>query len=314
MKESADARVFATCLGVLHADDAEVGLLPGRREDLACREELALVQSAGEMEDARALHHRVVDVEERGHRGVGRRGEGGLHLGRRGSGLAGESRTLLEVQHPAALLRESRGQPLGAREAAGEHARCAPRCASRCGRSPGSAGTNGRPRSRLWDHRPHAHDPRRVLARGRGGRRPGPDALAVVEAAGRGCSPGPSSRTRSRGSPPASVRRGWWRVSGSLLALGNRIEFVDGLPRGPARADRRRTGQPAPTSGELDPDDRRPSGCRIVIGDAETIGSVRGGRPAPGRPGGRDRRAGRRPGGPLARAAGLRRGGRAGRG
>ena len=52
-------------LGVLDADDPEVGLLPGRAEDVAGREELAPVQAAGEVEDARALHHRVVDVEER---------------------------------------------------------------------------------------------------------------------------------------------------------------------------------------------------------------------------------------------------------
>ena len=77
-------------LGVLDADDPEVGLLPRGAEDVAGREELAAVQAAGEVEDARALHHRVVDVEERRGVGVGRRCERGLDLGGGGRRLAGQ--------------------------------------------------------------------------------------------------------------------------------------------------------------------------------------------------------------------------------
>ena len=132
---------------------------------------------------------------------------------------------------------------------------------------------------------PHARDPRRVLARGRGGRRP---ARRAGRRRGRAdaASPGPSSRTRSR------------RVATGLGAAGpggrpagadrdrqpDRVR--DGLPRRAARAGRspcRSTR--APTAGEL----ARmiaDSGCRIVVADAETIATrARRRRPGPRPPG-----------------------------
>ena len=85
-------------LGVLHADEPEVGLLVRRPDDVAGREELAPVEAAGEVEDARALHHRVVHVEERRARRVGRDVERGLDLRGRGRGLPGERRPLPQVE------------------------------------------------------------------------------------------------------------------------------------------------------------------------------------------------------------------------
>jgi hypothetical protein len=84
-------------LGVLDTGDAEVHLLPDRAEDVAGREELAAMQPAREVEDRRALHDRVVDVEERRRRDVGLGGEGVLDLGGRRSGLAGQHRSRLQI-------------------------------------------------------------------------------------------------------------------------------------------------------------------------------------------------------------------------
>ncbi len=92
-------------LGVLDADHPEVGLLPGRAHDLPGGEELPSVQPAGQVEDARALHHGVVHVEERGRRGVRRGAQGGLDLGRRGGRLTGEDRAQLQVRRAARPLR-----------------------------------------------------------------------------------------------------------------------------------------------------------------------------------------------------------------
>ncbi len=69
---------------VLRAGQPEVRLLPGELHQLALAEELALVQAAAQVEDRRALHHGVVQVEERRGLRVARGRE--LRLGR---GLAG---------------------------------------------------------------------------------------------------------------------------------------------------------------------------------------------------------------------------------
>ena len=84
-------------LGVLDAGDAEVDLLPDRPEDVAGREELAPMQAAREVEDRRALHDRVVDVEERRGRGIGLRSERVLDLGGGRGGLSGQHRSRLQI-------------------------------------------------------------------------------------------------------------------------------------------------------------------------------------------------------------------------
>ena len=60
-------RLLADLVDVLEvlAEGDEPGLLPGQSGDVAEREEVAPVQPAGEVEDARAAHDGVVDVEER---------------------------------------------------------------------------------------------------------------------------------------------------------------------------------------------------------------------------------------------------------
>src|SRR3546814_2171620 len=91
-------------LGVLHAGDPEVGLLVGGAEDVSGGEELATVQALSQVEDAGALHHRVVDVEERRSRGVTRHVERRLDLRAGCSCLAGQLRTELEVKSRRAAL------------------------------------------------------------------------------------------------------------------------------------------------------------------------------------------------------------------
>jgi hypothetical protein len=68
-------------LGVLAADEAELRLLPGEAAEVASGEELARIQTSGQMKDRGALHDRVVDVEERGSRRVERHAKGILDLG-----------------------------------------------------------------------------------------------------------------------------------------------------------------------------------------------------------------------------------------
>jgi hypothetical protein len=63
-------------------------LLPAEGQEVTPGEEVASGQAAGEVVDRRALHHRVVDVEERGDSGVGRHLQAGLDLRYRGRGDA----------------------------------------------------------------------------------------------------------------------------------------------------------------------------------------------------------------------------------
>lgn len=75
---------------VLDARQSEPGLLPGEPGQLAALEELPLVQATAEVEDRRALHDGVVQVEEGGGPFVTDDGEGcllGLRL--RGGALLG---------------------------------------------------------------------------------------------------------------------------------------------------------------------------------------------------------------------------------
>ena len=77
---------------VLDALDAEGDLLPGELREVAPGEEVARGQPTGEVVDRRALHHRVVDVEERRGRRVGRHDQAGFDLGGSGRRRAGQRR------------------------------------------------------------------------------------------------------------------------------------------------------------------------------------------------------------------------------
>lgn len=76
---------------VLDAGQFEPGLLPGEPGQLAALEELAFVQAAAEVEDRRALHDGVVQVEEGGGPFVADDREGRFRLLGRGGGRAGGS-------------------------------------------------------------------------------------------------------------------------------------------------------------------------------------------------------------------------------
>src|SRR3954447_193029 len=89
-------------LGILDPREPEVGLLPGRAQDVPGGEEPSPVQTPGEVEDRRPLHDRVVDVEERSRRRVRRGGQRRLHLRDRGGRLTGEGRAAPEVGWRAA--------------------------------------------------------------------------------------------------------------------------------------------------------------------------------------------------------------------
>ena len=101
-------------LGVLDADDPEVGLLPRGARRSPGGEELAAVQPAREVEDAGALHDRVVDVEERRRGRVAGRDERGLDLRGRPPRPRPRGRTLLQVEAPGPLGRGHPAQPSGA--------------------------------------------------------------------------------------------------------------------------------------------------------------------------------------------------------
>ena len=161
-------------LGVLDADDPEVGLLPRGGGDLPRGEELAAVQPAREVEDAGALHDGVVDVEE-GRRGrVAGPDEGVLDLRRRRRGLAREGRALLQVEAPGSL---GRGHPASV-------AACARRRQAVEG-SPHAAHTTS---PRWWPRLPTTCPTGRPSSRAAAAR-----------------SPGPGSRTRSPASRPVSA-------------------------------------------------------------------------------------------------------------
>ena len=117
---------------------------------------------------------------------------------------------------------------------------------------------------------PTTHDVSSLVAEAAADR---PDALAVVEAAGRSLTWAELEDEVARvatGLGAAGLVAGQ-RV---LLALGNRIEFVTAY-LGVLRAQIVAVPvNPRATSGEL-ARMMADSGCRIVIGDAETIGSVR---------------------------------------
>ena len=296
MKDERRGAGLGDVLGVLDADDPEVGLLPGGAEDVAGREELAPVQPAGEVEDAGALHDRVVDVEER-RRPSGRRAWRGRSRPRR-------PRPRPRRRGPSAAAGSAAcGSCPASRRA---------RRRSRAAHAAALAVRDGASRAvRIIARMPATHDV--DLARGRGGRR-GP---------GRGS---PSSRPAGRSVTWAELDDEVARVATGLgaaglvaghrvmIALGNRIEFVTAY-LGVLRAQvGRRTGQPARHPGELArmiADSGAPDGGRRRRRRSTTVrGGRRPGRAALRR---RDRRARRRPGRPLARAAGRRRRRRAGR-
>ena len=158
MKARADAWASATWSGSSDADHAELGLLPRGRRDLPRREEAPAVEPPGQVEDARALHQGVVDVEERGDLRVGRRGQGVLDLGRGRGRLAGHRGPALEVEptgcgHSTSLPRLC-GSPAGHgtpvepwTDVPGQRPRHVGGAArAHPGRRPGGAG--GRPRRR----------------------------------------------------------------------------------------------------------------------------------------------------------------------
>ena len=257
-------------LGVLDADDAEVGLLPGGPEDVAGGEEVATVQPAGEVEDARALHHGVVDVEERGRGQVGRHVERGLDLGGRGRGLTGQRGALLEVQ------------------AAG---------ASSCGVTSVRVDPQARPhaatRVEVSAHAPDGpRRPRAPCAAGgtgsSGRRRVGRSSVHLARARGRGrVGRHRSRRARDRGRAPGDARD----------RQPDRVRHD--LPRRAAGPGRRRTGQPALDRRRARPDDRRlrhPAGRRRPAALDTVRAAVRPG-------GGRPRRRGRPTSRPTSSAA-----------
>ena len=67
------ARLVRRCPSPRRPTSRNLRLLPGEPADVARREELPAVQAAGQVEDRGALHHGVVDVEERRGVRVGRR-------------------------------------------------------------------------------------------------------------------------------------------------------------------------------------------------------------------------------------------------
>ena len=151
---------------------------------------------------------------------------------------------------------------------------------------------------------PTTHDVSSLVAEAAADR---PDALAVVEAAGRSVTWAALEDEVARiatGLGAAGLVAGQ-RV---LLALGNRIEFVTaylGVLRAQVVAV---PVNPRATSGELArmiADSGLPAGARRPRDDRDR---AHGRRPRARGPRRRDRRAGRRPGRPLPRAAGLRRG------
>ena len=219
-------------LGVLDADDPEVGLLPGGAEDVAGGEELAPVQPAGQVEDAGALHDGVVDVEERRRRRVRRGVERGLDLGGGGRRLARQRRALLQVRRPAARV-GGRGH-IGSVDPVGQP----PRARAPCGRIAVM---------------PAKHDVADLVAEAAAER---PDALAVVEAGGRSLTWAELEDEVGRiatGLGAAGVVAGH-RV---LIALRQPARVRHRLPRGAAGAGGRRTRQPAVDGRRAGPDDRR---------------------------------------------------------
>ena len=119
---------------VLLAGDPELHLLPGELEQIGLAEVVPRDQTPGEMDDRGALHHRVVDVEERRRGQIARRGGRGLGfdpgldlgLGARlvqrqcgvGAGLTGQVRAHLGLagtelaEPPAASRSDEAGQKL----------------------------------------------------------------------------------------------------------------------------------------------------------------------------------------------------------
>ena len=85
----------------LPAADPELDLLPGEAEQIGGGEELPGGQAPREVEDRRADHHRVVDVEERGGRLVGRDRQRGLDLGGGRGSDSGHDGGLAPVAPPA---------------------------------------------------------------------------------------------------------------------------------------------------------------------------------------------------------------------
>ncbi len=96
--------------GVLDAGQPEVGLLPGEPQQVAGVEKSPLVEAPAEVEQGRALHDRVVQVEEGRGAGVAEDREPGLLLECEG-GLAGDLRRGLAGQDAAC-----RGEALSGEE------------------------------------------------------------------------------------------------------------------------------------------------------------------------------------------------------
>ncbi len=237
-------------LGVLDADEPEVGLLPGRSQDVAGGEELPVVQATGQVEDRGALHHGVVDVEERRGGRVGLHREGALDLGDRCGGLARELRAALQV--------------------AGRTGRLAAR---RRGRHPSSLGDR-RPRSGLvgvCETRPMESNVAELLSRA-ASLEPGKTALSEAES-GRSITWSELDELVQRvvqGLSDAGLVAGY-RV---MVATGNSIEFVAAY-LGVLRAGMVAVPvNPRSATGEL----MRmiaDSGARMVVADTSTVGSVR---------------------------------------
>ncbi len=217
-------------LGVLDADDPEVGLLPGRAEDLAGGEELAAVQPAGEVEDARALHH-VLSTSKNA-----------AAAGSAGVASAVSTSAAAAAASPASAERcwrfSSRrlfsGVTRAAYRAASDPAR------SRAAAARASCGRSACLRCGSIAAMPSTHDVSALVAEAAADR---PDALALVEAGGRSVTWAELEDEVAR-SPPVSARRARGRPAGDDRG-GQPDRVRHGLPRRAARPGRRRPGQPA---------------------------------------------------------------------
>src|SRR4051794_19351063 len=241
--------------GVLDAQEPEVRLLVRSAEDVARGEEVALVEASGEVEDAGALHHGVVDVEERGRVRVRGQQQRRLDLGSGGGSLARQPGPRPQV--------EGSGSPLR-----GRHIR---RVDPRPGRAPcGSIAPM-----------PAIRDVAELVASAAA---ESPDRLALVEAGGRSLTWAELEDQVGRlatGLAAAGVLGGH-RV---MLAQGNRLEFVTtylGVLRAQAVAVPVNPGSAVGELARMLED----SGSRLVVADATTAAAVReaaGGLAAPPR-------------------------------
>ena len=137
-RRTPSAACFASsmCAGSSMPAQPERQLLPGERREVAPGEEVPGGQPAGEVVDRRALHHRVVDVEERGDRADPPASSAtGLDLGRRSRRQAGLDRAVAGTHARHGRLPTRR--PLVSRAAGTDTNSLGGRTSTRTRKSPG---------------------------------------------------------------------------------------------------------------------------------------------------------------------------------